>query len=163
MIEELSLLVTPCEWCSTGLYQRRMAVVAVRVERAGGATARLCMQCADDIAGDAWRTPIVPVAESLPLIEEAEAAAYLARQKWTVARTAPEYPHEYLLLSRSTDPLLHLRTGRLIRETGERRQWTPTTGPAAGRRVWCHYWRSGAYEHWTQPSAADPIINRAKR
>jgi hypothetical protein len=161
MPDELTvLLTTPCEWCSTGLYQRRMAVVAVTLDSLAGATARLCMTCADAIGGDAWRTPVVPVADALPLIEPHDAAIYLATQTWTPARSVPEYPHEYVLLTRSTDPVMHLRTARWIRENGERRQWSPAAGPAAGRRVWCHYWRSGGYEHWTQPSEADPILNR---
>jgi hypothetical protein len=155
----LAVLVSaPCEWCSTGLYQRKTAEV-LTATTVGGATARLCGACADAI-GTGPRTPLVPVADTLPLLEPAEAAAYLRRQKWARARTVPEYPHEYLLLNRSTDPLTHLRVVRWIRQTGERRQWAPSDGPAAGKRVWCHYWTAGKYEHWTQPSRTDPILNR---
>jgi hypothetical protein len=64
------------------------------------------------------------------------------------------------LLSRSTDPLTHLRVVRWIRQTGERHQWAPGDGPAAGKRVWCHYWTAGDHEYWTQPSRTDPILNR---
>lgn len=151
----------PCELCSTGLYQRKMAVVQTAT-KVGAATARLCMDCAD-LIGTGWRTPLIPVADDLPLLDDADATRYLEAQRWTTARTAPEYPHAYVLLSRSADPLTHLRTVRLIRLEGERRQWTPATGPAAGRKVWCHYWRSGPFEYWTQPSLADPILNRAER
>ena len=160
VIPELAVLApTACEWCSTGFYQRKMARWQTRT-KVGGATARLCDDCAEAI-GDGPRARLVPVAETaLPLPTEEAVAAYLAAETWTTARTVPEYPHAYLLLARSSDPLMHLRVVRFIRERGERRQWAPKDGPAAGRRVWCHYWTSGEWEHWTQPSAADPILNR---
>jgi hypothetical protein len=152
------LAPTPCEWCSTGLYQRKMARFQVATT-VGGATARLCADCAE-LIGDGPHALIVPVADSYRQLYDAEAALYLAEQTWTAARTVPEYPHEYLLLTRSTAPLTHLRAVRFIRARGDRRQWAPASGPAAGRKVWCHYWTSGEYLHWTQPSEADPILNR---
>ena len=159
MTEPVAVLVpAPCEWCSTGLYRRKTAEV-LTATTVGGATARLCGACADAI-GAGPRTPIVLVADTLPLLAAAGAASYLAGQEWARARTVPEYPHEYLLLSRSADPLTHLRVVRLIRELGERRKWSPASGPAAGRSVWCCYWRAGKYEHWTQPGRTDPILNR---
>ena len=153
------LAPTPCDWCSTGLYQRKMArwMAATTV---GAATARLCDDCAD-LIGDGPRMRLVPVADAYRQLYDAEVGLYLAEQTaWTKARTAPEYPHEYLLVTRSTAPLTHLRTVRFIRANGERRQWAPSSGPAAGRKVWCHYWTSGEYQHWTQPSEADAILNR---
>jgi hypothetical protein len=152
------MIPTYCELCSSGLYRRKYAAIETATT-VGTATARLCGQCAD-LIGTGPRRRIVPVADTLPLIAEADAAAYLAAQNWTPARTVPEYPHEYVLLARSADPLMHLRVVRFIRDTGDRRQWTPGDGPAAGRKVWCHYWKSGDHEHWTQPSEADPILNR---
>jgi len=162
VIPDLHVLTpTPCEWCSTGFYQRKMAVFYTET-RVGGAVAKLCEACDAAIGRPGTlRARLVPVADAArPLPDEATVAGYLAAETWTNARTVPEYPHAYLLLARSTDPLMHLRVVRFIRERGERRQWAPKDGPAAGRKVWCHYWTSGEWEHWTQPSAADPILNR---
>lgn len=155
------LTPTPCEWCSTGLYQRKLAEI-LTATTVLGATARLCAACAD-LIGHGPRVALIPAAELLEQIDTVTAAGYLGGQPWTPARSVPEYPHEYLLLSRSTDPGTHLRVVRLIRGEGERRKWSPPSGPAAGRSVWCHYWRVGTHEYWTQPSLADPIINRAQR
>lgn len=99
----------------------------------------------------------MPVADTLPLPTEGAVAGYLAAEFWTLARTVPEYPHEYLLLTRSNDPLMHLQVVGFIRERGERRQWPPKDGPAAGKRVWCHYWTAGGYLHWTQPALTDHV------
>src|SRR5262245_17916970 len=147
----------PCEWCSTGFYQRKMAAVQTRTKL--GTTARLCVDCAV-VIGEGQPAPLIPVADTLNRLSIRAVATYLTGQKWTTAKTVPEYPHQYVLLSRSTDPLGHLRTVRFIRERGERRQWAPSDGPAAGRRVWCSYWPLGEHLYWTQPSAADPILNR---
>jgi hypothetical protein len=157
-VNRLTLIPSHCELCSSGLYRRKYATVETRTT-VGAATARLCGPCAD-LIGDGPRRPIVLVADTLPLLADADAAAYLAAQAWTPAKTVPEYPHEYVLLPRSADLLTHLRVVRFIRHHGDRRQWMPGDGPAAGRKVWCHYWRSGEHEHWTQPSLADPILNR---
>jgi hypothetical protein len=153
--EVTGLSPTPCEWCSTGLFQRKMAVV-LTATTVGTATARLCMDCADAI-GEGWRTPIRPVADTLDLLDADAAEAYLTAAEWRNARTVPDHPHAYVLLSRSADPLAHLRVVRFIRETGERRQWSPGDG---GPRVWCHYHRADPWLYWTQPSQADPILNR---
>jgi hypothetical protein len=150
------LLTGWCEWCSTGLYKRRSAELEVFAEF--GAYVRLCRICAEKIPGP--RLPLVPIAATLPMLEPAEVAAYLAAQTWTPAKSVPEYPHSYVLLSRSADPLTHLRVHRFIRAKGERRQWKPATGPAAGSHVWCHYWTAGDYEYWSQPAISDPILNR---
>jgi len=99
------LVPTPCEWCSTGAYRRKTAEV-VTATTVGGATARLCGGCADAI-GAGPRTPIVPVADTLPLLAAADAASYLAGQEWTTARTVPEYPARIpvaLPLHRPADP-----------------------------------------------------------
>jgi hypothetical protein len=145
----------PCEWCSTGLYQRRRAEVQTPT-RAG--LARLCLTCAAAIgAGPA--APLVPIADELPLIGEDDAAFYVGGHTWTEAKTA-DYPHAYLLLTSSRDPVMHLRVVRFIRETGERRRWAPTSGPAAGRKMTCSYWQCGDFDYWTMPSQFDPILNR---
>ena len=91
---------------------------------------------------------------------EAEAADWLASQAWTFARSVPGQPHEYLLLRRSADPLMHLRVVRFIRERGERRPWAV---PGGRGRVWCSYWPAGDLEYWTQPRDADPILNRGRK
>lgn len=150
------LLPMPCEWCSTGLYRRRFA--EVEVETPFGARARLCRICAEKVGGPSW--PLVPVADTLPALDYAAAAEYLRFAYWTTAKTTPEYPHQYALLTDSQDPLMHLRVVRFIRSNGERRKWAPKSGPAAGRSAWCHYWTVGRYEYWTMPNRADPIVNR---
>jgi hypothetical protein len=153
-----TLIPTPCEWCSTGLFQRRMATWQIELASVGRATARLCDKCAD--AHDGPRTPLLPIADILDVPGMADVNRYLAAAQWTDARTVPEYPHAYLLLSRSADPVMHLRAGRWIRQFGARRPWAPGDGPAAGKRVWCSYHDAGEFTYWTQPSPADPILNR---
>lgn len=149
------LLPSPCEWCSTGLYRRRNAEIQATVF---GATARLCATCAKGLG--VTGPPLAYLADTLPMLAVGELALYLQDAAWTTAKTVPEYPHQYLLLSKSPDPLTHLRAVRYIRANGERREWSPTSGPAAGRMVWCHYWASPTHLHWTQPSRHDPILNR---
>ena len=77
----------------------------------------------------------------------AQVRKYLAAQTWVYARTMPKWPHEYILLKRSTDPWMHLRAVAVIRANGERRRfhayWQPDDG----------------FEYWTMRSC-DTILNR---
>ncbi len=138
-----------CEWCSSP-YRFKAATLEVAVP-IGDATARLCDECAGNFDGP--RALLVPAADAAPLITGADAAAYVAAEFWTLARTVPEDPHEYLLLRTSHDPWMHLRVLRFIKMAGERRQWPRD-------RAWYHYWRSGGYEYWGMPRESDTLLNR---
>ena len=63
----------------------------------------------------------------------------------------PRWPHEYVLLRRSTDPDTHLAAVAYIRANGEPRRW--------GRKIH-HYWQPGDdHEYWTMRES-DTILNR---
>jgi hypothetical protein len=96
-------------------------------------------------AGPIWVAP-----EMAPLIGPDQARAYLAAQTWVFARTMPKWPHEYVLLTRSTDPWAHLLTVALIRQVGVKRRF-------AGRLH--SYWQDGGHEYWTM-RPTDTILNR---
>jgi hypothetical protein len=120
----------------------------------GGATARLCDECSGDFTGP--RRLLIPAADLAPLLTEEEAAKYVSAEFWTLARTVPEDPHEYLLLRISHDQWTHLRLIRYIREVGEKRTWRRSKAQA--RQVYS-YWRSGDYEYWPM-ATNDTLINR---
>jgi hypothetical protein len=125
----------------------------------GGATAMLCDDCAAKI-GTGPATPVRDLAHAHPLLSADEAAAYLTGAAgWTFAKSAPDQPHEYLLLSRSADPLAHLRAVRFIRHYGDRRAWPV---PGGRGKVWCSYWtpEGSDVEYWTQPRTLEQILNR---
>jgi hypothetical protein len=152
-----TVLIRPeCPWCWS-YYKQVQATV--EVETIDGATAALCDDCADAI-GTGPRTPLVDVAHARPLLTPGEAAAYLTgATAWRFARSVPDQPHEYLLLARSPDPLLHLRTVRFIRHHGEHRSWAI---PGTRTRLWCYYWTppGSDLEYWTQPRLLEQILNR---
>jgi hypothetical protein len=81
--------------------------------------------------------------------------AFVDRERWTFARTMPEWPHEYLVRNRVEETLFeatveHIRTygyeGRFYRR--------PITYFDEGDRV---YWTMGA------PIAETTIINRCRK
>jgi hypothetical protein len=139
----------PCEWCSSP-YRPKTATVETATT-VGGASARLCDDCADTI-GTGLRVALVDAAKNAPLLTANSAAAYVATETWTYAKSVPNEPHEYLLLARSTDPATHLRVIRYIRETGERRRW-------ARDRRWYHYWPEAGHEYWAMGDS-ETMLNR---
>jgi hypothetical protein len=145
----LVLARPPCEWCSSP-YRFKAAALEVTVP-IGGATARLCLDCAENFPGP--RAALMPAADAARLITVTAAAAYVEAEKWTAAKTVPEDPHEYLLLRVSSDPWMHLRVLRFIKATGERRQW-------AKDRAWYRYWQTGGHEYWGMPRESDTLLNR---
>lgn len=149
------LVRPPCDWCSSPYRPKTATVECATV--VGGAVARLCDGCADRI-GDGPRTRLLDAAEAHDRITEAEAAAYLAAAKFTYAKTVPQDPHEYLLLSRSADPVTHLRVIRLIRAIGEPRLWKL---PGGGGRGTYLYWQSGGWEYWPL-GESETVLNRRK-
>jgi len=84
---------------------------------------------------------------------------YIARQRWTFAKTVPKHPHEYLLISASSDHAEHLRFMDWVNQTGE-------DGTFMGRRyryrtVEGHtYWTSGLIRPKAGPN--DTILNRRR-
>jgi len=98
-----------------------------------------------------WRELVIGPGAGPWQITEAEAARYVESQSFVFARTMPRAPHEYVLLRRSTDPSMHLRTVAWIRANGERRRW---------RSGHYHtYWTHGFYEYWAM-APRDVILNR---
>jgi hypothetical protein len=154
------VLIRPeCPWCWS-YYRQVQATVEVETT-VGGVATFLCDDCADAI-GTGPRTPLLDAAHARPLLTAGQAAGYLTgADQWKFARSVPDQPHEYLLLHRSDDPLLHLRTVRFIRHYGEHRSWTV---PGTKTRLWCHYWTppGSALEYWTQPRRLEQILNRGK-
>lgn len=140
-----------CELCSAP-YRAVTATLEVQTG-IGGATARLCADCAAPFLSFAPVVELVPAADAVPLITGADADAYVSGQRWTVARTVPDDPHEYLLLRASTDQWMHLRFLRFVKYAGERRQWPRD-------RRWYSYWRSAGFEYWPMPGESETLINR---
>jgi hypothetical protein len=151
MAELLVLARQPCEWCSA--YYRTVPATVQTATVLGGATARLCDNCADKI-GEGPRTALV-IAADLAVPTRAEVAAHLEAQKWTFARSVPDQPHEYTVHSRSTDPWMHMRVLAHIRANGERRQWPVT-------KTWHTYLQVGEYLYWTMAKDTDLIVNRKR-
>jgi hypothetical protein len=87
-----------------------------------------------------------------PLPTREEAGAYVEAQTWTFARTMPKWPHEYVLIWKSTSPWTQLRVLAFIRATGERRKWG---------RHFHHYWTWADYEYWAMPPR-ETILNRRR-
>jgi hypothetical protein len=97
--------------------------------------------------------------------------AYLAGQDFRRART-PEAPHEYLLLTRSTDPWAHLCVIAWLAVNGTPGRWTVPGGK--GRALTYRYFDAGdGWEYWASPpaafapawkppAAAPTILNRRK-
>ena len=141
-----------CEWCASP-YKFTAATVEIDLAYSADATARVCASCAAGSFPDRDGQVLVPVAEAVPLLSGAEAAAYVESQEWTTARTVPEDPHQYLLLRASTDPWTHLRMIRYIGAAGERRLWPRD-------RTWYSYWRSAGHEYWGMPRESETLINR---
>jgi hypothetical protein len=95
-----------------------------------------------------------------PLPDDHEATEYLTYEAgFTYAKTVPDAPHEYLLLSRASDPLHQLRLIDLIRRTG-------SPGSFRGWRYAYRTW--GDWTYWASPPAgrppavADSILNRRR-
>lgn len=96
--------------------------------------ASLCPICADKIGRPGTGRRLVTAAAQPPLPTREEAGAYVEAQTWTFARTMPKWPHEYVLIWKSTSPWTQLRVLAFIRATGERRKWG---------RHFHHYWTWG--------------------
>jgi len=143
-----AVLVRPlCAWCGEN-------DATAEVPTRWGCAASLCASCAK-IHATGPGTELVMGATLEPLLTADEAAAYLAGQKWTYAKSMPKTPHEYVLLRKSTDPWAHLRVIAFIRATGEPRpwRWPPRTH---------HYWQPGdGWEYWTMRES-DTILNRRR-
>lgn len=116
------------------------------------ALAQVCEECLPAIPGTAVAILVEAAAEA-PLFTPELAGAYLASQDWVYAKTMPKWPHEYVLMRRSTDMWGHLRTVEFIRRTGEQRPW---------HRRLHSYWQPGdGREYWTM-RAFDTILNRRR-
>ncbi len=146
---KLVLARPPCQLCSG-----RDAEVEVETTL-GGAWAALCRDCHGKI-GRGRAVELVHAAEQARPPTVAQVRRYLVAQTWVYARTMPKYPHEYVLLKRSTDPWMHLRVVAFIRSHGTERYFRPS-------RVTRAYWAAGdGYEYWAMDRATDTIVNRAE-
>lgn len=76
---------------------------------------------------------------------------YIASQAWARAKTVPEFPHEYLPLSRSTDRAGHLAFLKLVRHKGRDERF------ADYERPW-RYLTIDGFDYWVSGPGA--ILNR---
>lgn len=141
----LVMCLSPCMWCTD-----RDATVEIFTTL--GVLADLCDDHAAELAAPRRKgRPIIVAASSGPLPPAEAVADYLKAQDWTYAKSMPRWPHEYVLLRRSTDPAAHLNAVAFIRANGQARRW--------GRRMH-HYWQPGdGREYWTMRES-DTILNR---
>lgn len=142
---KLVLVIPPCGFCWD-----RDAVE--ETETVWGCVASLCPICADKIGRPGTGRRLVTAAAQPPLPTREEAGAYVEAQTWTFARTMPKWPHEYVLIWKSTSPWTQLRVLAFIRATGERRKWG---------RHFHHYWTWGDHEYWAMPPR-ETILNRRR-
>jgi hypothetical protein len=144
-IEPVFLALPPCMVCSDQ--------AATRAAQARGLSALVCDDCLP-LLGPPEVVISLTDGGGLPLPGAEEVRAYLAAQTWVYAKTMPKWPHEYVLLRRSTDLWGHLRAVAFIRAAGEKRPWRP------GR---IHsYWQPGdGTEVWTMREF-DTILNRRR-
>jgi hypothetical protein len=142
VIPVLVLVIPPCGVCTR-------AAAAWRAELAG-ATVDVCDRCRDALrAGEA--APLADAARAARRPNTAQVQRYLAAQPFKHARTVPEHPHEYLVLSASTDPWLHLRVIAYIEDRGHQEVWRPAPGRTGTTYT---YWRGGdGWEYWPSPPA----------
>ena len=151
-IEPVLLALPPCMVCSDQ--------AATRAALFRGLTALVCDDCLPllgswpPVGAGPGRVISLTDGGGLPLPDAAEVRDYLAAQTWVFAKTMPKWPHEYVLLRRSTDLWGHLRAVAFIRAAGEKRTWR------SGR---IHsYWQPGdGTEVWTMREF-DTILNRRK-
>jgi hypothetical protein len=143
-IEPVFLALPPCMVCSDQ--------AATRAAVVRGVTALVCGDCLPLLGP----SEVISLTDGggLPLPDAGEVRDYLAAQTWVYAKTMPKWPHEYVLLRRSTDLWGHLRAVAFIRATGEKRPWR------SGR---IHsYWQPGdGTEVWTMREF-DTILNRRR-
>jgi hypothetical protein len=135
----------PCMWCTDKDATQEVFTTL-------GCLAELCDEHAEMLrAPRRVGRPIVNAASVGPLLPTEVVAAYLEAQTWTYAKSMPRWPHEYVLLRKSTAPTTHLGAVAFIRAHGEARRW--------GRRMH-HYWQPGdGREYWTMRDS-DTILNR---
>ena len=126
------------------------AVIAAMV---AGYPAHLCKACAGR-TGHATPMLLQAAGVAAPLPSPEEAAAFLAAQQWTGARTMPDWPHEYVVARKSGDVWLALRVIELIRSTGVHRKW---------HSDWFWYWtpEGSEYEYWAM-NPGETVINRRR-
>jgi|SRR5215469_7379599 len=141
---KLVLVIPPCGFCWD-----RDATEEVMTQ--WGCWASLCMSCARKYRARGSHTRyLAPGAGQEPLPTAEQAGEYVESQEWTFARTMPKWPHEYVLIWKSTDPWMQFRVLAFIRETGERRRWG---------RNWHTYWTWRDHEYWAM-RPRETIINR---
>jgi hypothetical protein len=143
---KLVLVIPPCGFC----WDRDAVFEVLTV---WGCWASLCPGCTGRFdSGQAEPALLRAGAAVEPLLTAAEAGAYVDAQTWTFARTMPKWPHEYVLIWKSTAPWTQLRVLAFIRAVGEPRRW--------GRKTH-HYWTHGEHEYWAMPPR-ETILNRRR-
>jgi hypothetical protein len=141
---KLVLLIPACSFC----YERDAVFEVVTV---WGCWASLCPACAGRFDSGREEPALLKAGAAVePLLTAAEAGAYVESQHFVYAKTMPKWPHEYVLLWKSTAPWTQLRVLAFIRAVGERRRWG---------RNWHTYWTHGEHEYWAMRST-ETILNR---
>jgi hypothetical protein len=116
-----------------------------------GAAADVCAKCRRAL-GTVDAAPLRDAAREAPRPNTNQVQRYLAAQRFRVARTVPEHPHEYLLVTASTDPWLHLRVIAYLADRGYQETWRPAPGAKGTTYT---YWRGGdGWEYWASPPAS---------
>lgn len=148
MAARLVLALPPCTLCG------RDAVVGdALLTWAPAGRADLCESCYAQHGRPPSGHRLEEAAATVGDLTSAQVATYLDAQTWVYAKTMPKWPHEYVLLRRSTDPWTHLRMVAFIRRHGEKRRW---------QRRWHSYYRPGdGRQYWTM-RGQDHILNRAR-
>lgn len=121
-----------------------------------GCRAAICDKCRDGLLrayAELGHVEPIVVGAADASMTDAMVRAYLAGQDFKHARTVPEHPHEYLLVTRSTQPWTHLCVIEWIAEHGRPEQWNPASG--RGRGTTYRYFDAGdGWEYWATPPAS---------
>lgn len=88
-------------------------------------------------------------------MQEAEALAFIGAQRWTFARTMPQWPHEYIVRGKGNTSEEFSAFVRFIRGAAVPRGW--------GRKTYHHWYGPDGYHYWTMgwPVSETTVINRA--
>jgi hypothetical protein len=139
----LVLVVPVCVLCTR-------AAACWRAEVAG-ATADVCERCRGSL-GAAEAVPLRDAAGAARPVTTVQVTRYLRAQAFKYARTVPEHPHEYLVITASTDPWMHLRVIAYLEARGGAETWRHAPGAKGTTYT---YWRGGdGWEYWASPPAS---------
>jgi len=103
-----------------------------------------------------------PIGSNPAGMDMADARRYIAAVRWQLAKTMPQWPHEYTVRDWRPDLATAFEAfARLIRETGEVKPWPRDS---ANPRYHHTYLTLDEWEYWTmgEPITNTTVINRAR-